>query len=826
MNKEALIERMQDYLNGKIADPEFETSIDMDDLQAFYCRTAKRLKIAFRLQSENPKYWNDFLIAFRDFLLVFETGLFLKSVDILDDNGYAIKKNNTTGKYFSTFQFPEGVDSELAEQAFMRNIPSNENGRKAYNLMTDSLIYLVTGFKHFKSISQKLAVYGALNTPDGYTTLVSLPTGGGKSLITQMMAYQADGLTVVVVPTVSLADDQMIAARQIIKRDNVDQEIFAYRSGVQVEPILSAIQKKTARLLFISPEALMSNQAFEDVIKTANKQRYMKNIVIDEAHIVVDWGASFRVDYQCLEAWRKKLLLTNPSIRTILLSATFENKCIDILKKLFSDGKHWIEVRCDALRHEPRYILLQERSYKYKDKKTIELVQKLPHPMIIYVAKPDDAERIKSLLAQNGINNVYTYTGLTKSDQRELLLKNWKENRFEIMVATSAFGVGVDKPDVRTVLHLYIPQNPNAYYQELGRGGRDQLPCLSVMCIYPDDLKIAFQRISKRVMTTEKIIGRWDSMYNNKSSIRDGAIIHINTAIKPNYHAKDEWDDTPTSEADMNWNIYVLLLFRRYDMIDIIDITNDKGIYTFSIEVKNRLLLNKSTDQTALLDNIRTEEWDYYNNAYLIMERAVKRSKNECWSEMFFDTYDKVHEYCAGCIAHEYINNGDAHVFALKQSIKEPVKEIKIDQKMIFESQDELVVMAKAEEKARIIKYLDEQRLSCLVATDQQLDAIKYFDSVGSKKSTYIVGPTGVKDLLKKGSYYYISGVVAILYPTDEKEVFDTYKMVTQYLCHKAGIHIVHILSENVFFPSVGKSITDLIEGRIVSVDTLCSKER
>ena len=132
------------------------------------------------------------------------------------------------------------------------------------------------------------------------------------------------------------------------------------------------------------------------------------------------------------------------------------------------------------------------------------------------------------------------------------------------------------------------------------------------------------------------------------------------------------------------------------------------------------------------------------------------------------------------------------------------------------------MVIAKEEEKPRIIKFLDELRLSCIVATDRELEAMRYFDSVNSKKPTYIVDPAGVKELLKKENYYYISGVVAILYPDEEKEVFDTYKIVTQYLCHKEGIHIVHILSKNVFFPSLGKNITDLIEGRIVSVDSLC----
>ena len=825
MNKEELIRYMQDYLNGDADYLELDPKFGMDNQQAFYYRTAKRLVTAFNLLIKDSKYMNDFLMSFRDFLLVFETDFKLDSIEIPSKNEYAIKKNNATDKYFATFQFPEGVNTELAEQAFLRNIPSikNKKNEYKYNLMTDSLIYTVTGFKYFKSLSQKLAVYGALNTPDGYTTLVSLPTGGGKSIITQMMSYQSDGLTIVIVPTISLADDQLIAAKQIIKSKDIDKEVFAYRSGVPIAPILSAIKEKSARLLFISPESLMNNLAFEEVIKTANKQHYVKNIIIDEAHIAVDWGASFRVDYQCLEAWRKRLLLSNPSIRTILLSATFEKKCIEVLKKLFSDGKKWIEVRCDELRHEPRYILIKEKNYKNKDKKTIELVRKLPHPMIIYVAKPDDAERIKTILFENGICNVHNYTGLTKSNEREQLLKAWKADEFEIMIATSAFGVGVDKPDVRSVLHLYIPQNPNAYYQELGRGGRDQLPCLSVMCTYPDDLKIAFQRINKRVMTTEKIIGRWDSMYNNKSSIRDGNIIHINTAIKPNYNAKDEWDDTPVSDADMNWNIYVLLLFRRNGLIDIVDITSDKGVYIFSIVLKNSLLLNKSDMQTNLLEKIRSKEWNYYSDAYLTMEEAIRKSDSECWSEMFFDTYDKVLEYCAGCNAHKSINNGDLHAFALKQSIKNPLKEIKPDQKRIFESQDEIVVMAKGEEKLEVINELDHQRMSCLIASDQQLEELGYFKSIVSMKSTFIINTKGSKDLLKNDNYYYLSGIVAILYPDTEKDIFDTYKMATKYLCHKAGIHLVHILSKNVFFSSIGKNITDLIEGRVVSANTFCS---
>lgn len=108
------------------------------------------------------------------------------------------------------------------------------------------------------------------------------------------------------------------------------------------------------------------------------------------------------------------------------------------------------------------------------------------------------------MLADEGIYNVETFTGLTSGPQRRQLINEWVDDKFEIMVATSAFGVGVDKADVRTVIHTYIPQNANAYYQELGRGGRDRLPCLSVMCLNPEDVTIGRDRITKRYLLLKK----------------------------------------------------------------------------------------------------------------------------------------------------------------------------------------------------------------------------------------------------------------------------------------------------------------------------------
>lgn len=819
MDKQNIKTLVEAYLNDKSSELSIDFEIGTSSREQFELHTIKRLKVAYEMLKENKCYQNDFLLALRDYLLVFETDIQIDGA-LIPDNDFAIKKGNHGGRFFCTYHFPEYVNQSFVEQAFLKGIHSPEGKTKAYDLHTDPFIYKITGFTKFKSIAQKLAVYGALNTPDGFTTLVSLPTGGGKSLITQSISYQKEGLTVVIVPTVSLAIDQVRVAKEIIKTIAADEEIFSYSSGVDPSPILKAIKAKTAKMLFISPEALINNQGFTDVIKEANTSRYLKNIIIDEAHIVVDWGASFRVDYQCLESWRSKLMITNPSIRTVLLSATYEQRCIDILKDFFSRDNKWIEVRCDSLRHEPRYMLVKARSYSDKNNKMLEMVKKLPHPMIIYVARPDDAEYIKEELTSNGITNVKTFTGLTSSSKRKELIDAWVDDQFEIMVATSAFGVGVDKGDVRTVLHMYIPQNPNAYYQELGRGGRDMLPCISVMCIHPEDINISFQRISKKVMTTEKIVGRWNSMYNNKNSQRLDNLIYIDTSIKPSYNVSDEFDDTPTSDADMNWNIYVILLLRRYNLIRIHEVLPQANKYIFVAEITDDTLRNNNDKQLDLIDKIRTMEWDYFNEAYQAMQRAIKGSQTICWSEMFFETYDKVSEYCAGCNAHLEANESDFYDFPLKASVKTPVKELTNDQLTIFGGAKEAIVIATREKQYALLNVLVEKRLSVLVRSS---DIDEFLMQSTHRKNLLILDTKVLQELMKKSNYYYVSGMVAVVYEGTAKEIYGQLMLISKYLSNKSECRIIHILPENVYFENLSKVFSDLIDGPVIPIDTLCS---
>lgn len=810
---------LQTYLNGVEPKEDINYEAGKNGIERYKLHNVKRLVHTWKKFQENDRYQCDFLMALRDYLLVFDTEISLNAA-LVPENDYGILKDDERGRFFCSFDVPPYMNAQFTQEAFLRHWekPRIRNGNS--DLLTDPQIYKVTGYKKFKSIAQKLAVYGALNTPDGYTTLVSLPTGGGKSLITQTLSYQKNGLTVVVMPTVSLAIDQVRSAKRIIKRDNVAKEIFAYHSGVNPGPILEAIRNQTAKILFISPESLIGNPGFQAVIQEANQSRYLKNIVIDEAHIVVDWGAAFRVDYQCLESWRSKLMLSNPSIRTILLSATYEKRCISILKNLFSSENRWIEVRCDSLRHEPRFVVVKTNSYTKKTKYMIELVQKLPHPMIIYVARPQEAEQVRMMLLNHGICNVQTFTGDTPGSRRKELIEQWVNDEFQIMVATSAFGVGVDKNDVRTVLHMYVPQNANAYYQELGRGGRDKLPCLSVMCIQPEDMNYAFQRISKKVLTTEKMSGRWDSMYISPTSVRKNNLIYVDTSVKPKYNVVDPFDDAPPSDADQNWNIYVLLLLRRYNLIHIHEVLYQKGKYIFLIEVLDERLCQDTVYRFQLLDSVRTEEWNYFHDAYLLMKKTILHSDTDCLSEMFYETYDKVSEYCAGCNAHSEPDEGDFLEFPLKMPVKSPVKTVTQEQMELFRGADEIVVVTKKDQREHILEALLKMQISTVIGAS---DLENFLENTKSAYNIMVVDWPELRELMLKLNYYYISGVVAVVYEGNEKSIYKQLQAVNSYLRGKKEIKVIHIISENVQLSGIGKNFCDLVDGPVIPAGLLCT---
>lgn len=712
--------------------------------------------------NKNDVYRVDFECALRNYLLL------VKKVIVIPDykpsnrfKEFGLQIDMRTGKIWASLVLPEFSNKELVKQLYMHDVEESK-ADKIHNLNTNAYINNLTGFKHFKSNEQKLSVMGALRVPCGYSCLISMTTGGGKSLITQTIAYQKEGLTIVIVPTISLMLDQFNNAKEIIKSD-VDNEIFYYHSDSSLCKFYECLEKKTAKILFISPESLIKNKELGERIQKANNERYLKNIVVDEAHIIIEWGSLFRIDFQCLDALRNNFLQRNEHLRTFLLSATYSDETIRQLKMFYSVDSKWIEIRCEKLRHETRFDIIKCEGYGEKNNKVLEAIDLLPRPMIVYVKSPDDAEKLKDKLQEIGYYNTHTFTGNTNNDQRLSLIEKWKDGQFDLMIATCAFGVGVDKKNVRTVLHAYVPENPNKYYQEAGRGGRDGAPCLSTMIYTKQDVDSAFNFVSK-VITTKKLIGRWFSMLNSsKTQPLYNSEYSIDTYIKPDYNEDEEFIDS-ISNQDVNWNVYVILFLRRNGLVSIDDIQYVNSKYVFYITVIERTILSNNNDTVLLIDDIRNDEWKKIEHEFTLMKNNLNKVGKCCWSDMFTKIYRKTHDYCAGCNEHTDVTDFE-DTKTLKTDIVIPLSEIKqyFDLYM-YGARCMLTISAEYEND---IYDVMNKGIDVLVTTNEMIDSFEVKKYSGNQSQFYC-NYSDFFELVTLNKYF-ISGVICVYIPEDSK---------------------------------------------------------
>lgn len=528
----------------------------------------------------------------------------------------------------------------------------------------DEILVKHTGFHAYKSFEQKVAVHTALNLPRGHTLLVSLPTGGGKSLVTQMLASVAEGLTVVIVPTVALALDQYYAARHNL---NDGTEVYCYRgdqSEAERASIIKALKDKKARILFTSPEAILKNPELHRILDDAAKKHYLTNVVVDEAHVVPDWGVFFRPDFQIFSILLKKWMRDSEDyIRTYLLSATLSDDVVDTLFALFGTEGRNAQVRCDALRQEVRFYFHSAKSRKEQDDKTIEAIKLLPKPMVVYVLEPREAKDLQRKLRQEGYKNIPIFTGETKDADRDAVLTGWKNHDFDVVVATSAFGIGVDKPDVRTIIHACCPENLSRFYQEVGRGGRDRLPSLSVFIPYQNrydgegDVRRALGLVNKRVLTVERAVIRWNGMLSNPAAMIDSDECVLNTAATPSTMTEEEAEYA--GNRNVAWNVNLLLFLHRTGFIDLLDASyvfdkkgnSAKKYYTVTIKLLQPDILCDDEKLTAALIEPRAKEYEAQMAGYRIMSELVSSPRSLCWGRVFRHLFPLSKEVCNGCPA-------------------------------------------------------------------------------------------------------------------------------------------------------------------------------
>ncbi len=309
------------------------------------------------------------------------------------------------------------------------------------------------GYSAFRPMQQEI-IESVMLRKD---TLALLPTGGGKSVCFQVPALSMDGVCIVVTPLIALMKDQVVN----LKKKGV--KAFAIYSGMrlsEVEVAYNACVFGDAKFLYVSPERLSTPAFLENL-----KRMKVNLLAIDEAHCISQWGYDFRPAYLKIAEVRSFI----PKVPVLALTATATGKVIDdIQEKLNFRQKNVLQRSFE--RKNLTYVVLKEEN------KLVKLLYILNHSKgsaIVYVRNRRKTKEISNYLNQHKIRSGYYHAGLD-SDVREKMQDDWTKGSLPVIVATNAFGMGIDKPDVRAVVHMDLPDNLESYFQEAGRAGRDE----------------------------------------------------------------------------------------------------------------------------------------------------------------------------------------------------------------------------------------------------------------------------------------------------------------------------------------------------------------
>lgn len=316
---------------------------------------------------------------------------------------------------------------------------------------------------------------------EGHDTLGLLPTGGGKSLTFQVPALMLPGVTLVVTPLISLMKDQV---------DNLaDRGIRAvlFHSGLtprEKDLALTRCRIGKAKIAYVSPERLQNERFLAEL-----RSLTVSLIVVDEAHCISQWGYDFRPSYLRISSLRR---LLGPEIPVLALTASATPEVTaDIMKHLaFREPRVFAK---SFTRDNLSYIL---RYADVKEPMLMRILQATTGSTIVYVRSRRRTRELATLLAEAGISAEAYHAGLLPED-KEMRQDRWKRDEVRVMVATNAFGMGIDKPDVRLVVHYDLPSSLEEYYQEAGRGGRDGKESLAVVIASKRDKALLTRRINE-----------------------------------------------------------------------------------------------------------------------------------------------------------------------------------------------------------------------------------------------------------------------------------------------------------------------------------------
>lgn len=332
---------------------------------------------------------------------------------------------------------------------------------------------------------------------EGRDTLALLPTGGGKSICFQVPALALEGICIVISPLIALMKDQV---EQLQAKGIKAAAIFSGMTKREIDITLDNCIYGAYKFLYVSPERLKT-----ELFRERAKQMNINLLAIDEAHCISQWGYDFRPPYLEISKLKNELMI--PRLVALTATATKEVK-EDIVAKL--EMKEAMIFQGSFARSNLSYSVFQLEN---KEQKLLEILQNVPGSAVIYVRSRKRTKELADYLKRSQISADHYHAGLLgkeRSDKQDA----WIRNKTRVMVATNAFGMGIDKPDVRVVVHLDLPDSLEAYYQEAGRAGRDNRKAYAVTLYHQQDIELLQERIERSIVSIDQLKRTYQALAN------------------------------------------------------------------------------------------------------------------------------------------------------------------------------------------------------------------------------------------------------------------------------------------------------------------------
>lgn len=342
------------------------------------------------------------------------------------------------------------------------------------------------GYDRFRPLQEE--IIGSVM--DGKDTLALLPTGGGKSLCFQLPALLLEGVTIVVSPLIALMKDQV---QQLRQRGIIADAVYSGMRNNDIDRLLDNAVYGNTKLLYLSPERLLTDLARERI-----RRMKVSLIAVDEAHCISQWGYDFRPPYLRIAELRE----LHPEVPFVAVTATATPEVVEDIQERLVFGKGANVYQQSFARENLTYIV---RRPPGKEAQMIKVLEGVPGSSIVYARSRGLTKELAHRLTRRGIEAGAYNAGL-ETEEKDQRQTDWIEDRLRVMVATNAFGMGIDKADVRSVLHYGPPDSPEAYFQEAGRGGRDGREAYAVMLYHRDD--------------ADRLVRQWEYSYPPVAEIK------------------------------------------------------------------------------------------------------------------------------------------------------------------------------------------------------------------------------------------------------------------------------------------------------------------